>query len=229
MTVKISILAFPGQRITEIKDIVKQAGHIEQVDVHLWEMSGQSRFSVLWEKMIAFSLGVLVVIDVSTIENLFRSKNLVAITKKQAPYSQFAIIAIVRSKDTRDDELIHRILDSDVPVHFLYLDDRESNEELVEFLRNFINECVKITIPEVEPEKELPIDRGILLLILRAWLERALSNSERTDEIVDAIKQECNQAMEEARKILLDGNIPEQGVDWLFRELSRDTQGGRTS
>ncbi|MHA1638144.1 MAG: ADP-ribosylation factor-like protein, partial [Candidatus Thorarchaeota archaeon] len=64
--------------------IKKLPEEVENANIVLWDLAGQSRFSILWAKMIANAQVVVIVTD-STLENVLRSKKLVSLVKEEVP------------------------------------------------------------------------------------------------------------------------------------------------
>jgi len=69
---------------------------VENANIVLWDLAGQSRFSILWAKMIANAQVVVIVTD-STLENVLRSKKLVSLVKEEVPDAK--IIGIANKQD----------------------------------------------------------------------------------------------------------------------------------
>ncbi len=66
------------------------------LNIVLWDLAGQSRFSILWAKMIANAQVVVIVTD-STLENVLRSKKLVSLVREEVPHAK--IIAMANKQD----------------------------------------------------------------------------------------------------------------------------------
>ena len=66
------------------------------MNIVLWDLTGQSRFSILWAKMIANAQVVVIVTD-STLENVLRSKKLVSLVREEVPHAK--IIAMANKQD----------------------------------------------------------------------------------------------------------------------------------
>ncbi|MBS3795564.1 MAG: hypothetical protein KGY80_11735 [Candidatus Thorarchaeota archaeon] len=62
----------------------------------LWDLAGQSRFSIVWVKMIANAQVVVIVTD-STLENVLKSKKLVSLVREEVPNAK--IIGIANEQD----------------------------------------------------------------------------------------------------------------------------------
>lgn len=76
--------------------IKKLPEEVENANIVLWDLAGQSRFSILWAKMIANAQVVVIVTD-STLENVLRSKKLVSLVKEEVPDAK--IIGIANKQD----------------------------------------------------------------------------------------------------------------------------------
>lgn len=76
--------------------IKKLPPKFQNLNIVLWDLSGQSRFSILWTKMIANAKVVVIVTD-STLENVLRSKKLVSLVKEEVPHAK--IIAMANKQD----------------------------------------------------------------------------------------------------------------------------------
>ncbi|NWF95677.1 MAG: GTP-binding protein [Candidatus Thorarchaeota archaeon] len=76
--------------------IKKLPEEVENANIVLWDLAGQSRFSILWAKMIANAQVVIIVTD-STLENVLRSKKLVTLVKEEVPDAR--IIGIANKQD----------------------------------------------------------------------------------------------------------------------------------
>ncbi len=69
---------------------------VQNANIVLWDLAGQSRFSILWAKMIANAQVVVIVTD-STLENVLRSKKLVSLVKEEVPEAK--VIGIANKQD----------------------------------------------------------------------------------------------------------------------------------
>ncbi|TFH05527.1 MAG: GTP-binding protein, partial [Candidatus Thorarchaeota archaeon] len=76
--------------------IKKLPEEISNANIVLWDLAGQSRFSILWAKMIANAQVVIIVTD-STLENVLRSKKLVSLVKDEVPDAK--VIGIANKQD----------------------------------------------------------------------------------------------------------------------------------
>jgi small GTP-binding protein len=76
--------------------IKKLPEEVENANIVLWDLAGQSRFSILWAKMIANAQVVIIVTD-STLENVLRSKKLVTLVKDEVPDAK--VIGIANKQD----------------------------------------------------------------------------------------------------------------------------------
>jgi small GTP-binding protein len=76
--------------------IKKLPQEVENANIVLWDLAGQSRFSILWAKMIANAQVVVIVTD-STLENVLRSKKLVSLVKDEVPDAK--VIGIANKQD----------------------------------------------------------------------------------------------------------------------------------
>ncbi len=227
MTAKVAILCF-GLDIPSFRDVIIKGSNREDAEIVLWDLSGQSRFSNLWGKMIESSQAVIVAVDIS-IEYVIRSKKMISLVKEEIPHALLAIIVVSRQKQN-DEEIISRILDT--PVFYLNLGDSASKRKTIEFVSKIIHDSSKVIIPKPEPEKKPPKGSG-LLFILRAWLRMGLSKDEtlgltihdRVEEIVRAIEKGSDQALLDACKILSDANISDQTIDRVLKECREVFQG----
>jgi len=109
--IKIAILGFDGVGKTTLLHALKgellsldsipveskkSKQKARDLDIVSWDLSGQSRFSLLWAKMIENAQVVIIVTD-STLENVIRSKRLVSFVREESPQSK--IIAIANKQD----------------------------------------------------------------------------------------------------------------------------------
>lgn len=76
-----------------IKSLSTDIGNANLV---IWDLAGQSRFSILWNKMVKNAQVVIIVTD-STLENVLRSRKLVQMVQKEAPTAK--IIGIANKQD----------------------------------------------------------------------------------------------------------------------------------
>ncbi|MBD3158238.1 MAG: GTP-binding protein [Candidatus Lokiarchaeota archaeon] len=76
--------------------IKKLPSEVENANIVLWDLAGQSRFKILWGKMIANAQVVVIVTD-STLENVLKSKKLVGLVKEKVPNAK--IIGIANKQD----------------------------------------------------------------------------------------------------------------------------------
>jgi len=76
--------------------IKKLPDEVQNANIVLWDLAGQSRFSILWAKMIANAQVVIIVTD-STLENVLRSKKLVSLVKEEVPEAK--VIGIANKQD----------------------------------------------------------------------------------------------------------------------------------
>ncbi len=74
----------------------KTSEKIRNLNIVVWDLAGQSRFSILWAKMIANAQIVVIITD-STLENVLRSKKLVSLVKEEVPDAR--IIAMANKQD----------------------------------------------------------------------------------------------------------------------------------
>ncbi|MFO7835737.1 MAG: ADP-ribosylation factor-like protein [Candidatus Thorarchaeota archaeon] len=104
----------------------------ENINVILWNLAGQSRFSIVWGKMIANAQVVVIVTD-STFENVLKSKKLVSLAKEKVPNAK--IIGIANEQDLSTaltPERISHILD--IPTYGLTeIDDSQVGLQATEY------------------------------------------------------------------------------------------------
>lgn len=76
--------------------IKKLPEEISTANIVLWDLAGQTRFSILWARMVANAQVVIIVTD-STLENVLRSKKLVQLVREEVPDAK--IIGIANKQD----------------------------------------------------------------------------------------------------------------------------------
>ncbi|MGD2072367.1 MAG: ADP-ribosylation factor-like protein, partial [Candidatus Thorarchaeota archaeon] len=118
--------------------IKKLPEEIENANIVLWDLAGQSRFSILWAKMIANAQVVVIVTD-STLENVLRSKKLVSLVKEEVPDAK--VIGIANKQDlptALTPERVGQILS--IPTYELVAIDISYRERLIQIIRRAILE-----------------------------------------------------------------------------------------
>ncbi|TXT57349.1 MAG: hypothetical protein BAJATHORv1_10048 [Candidatus Thorarchaeota archaeon] len=118
--------------------IKKLPEEVQSANIVLWDLAGQARFSILWSKMIANAQVVILVTD-STLENVLRSKKLVALVKEEVPNAQ--VIGIANKQDlptALTPERVGQILG--VPTYELVAIDISYRDRLVQLIRRAILE-----------------------------------------------------------------------------------------
>ncbi len=118
--------------------IKKLPEEVENANIVLWDLAGQSRFSILWAKMIANAQVVIIVTD-STLENVLRSKKLVTLVREQVPDAK--IIGIANKQDLPSaltPERVAQILG--VETYELVAIDISYRDRLVQIIRKAILE-----------------------------------------------------------------------------------------
>jgi small GTP-binding protein len=118
--------------------IKKLPQEVENANIVLWDLAGQSRFSILWAKMIANAQVVVIVTD-STLENVLRSKKLVSLVKEEVPDAK--VIGIANKQDlptALTPERVGQILS--VPTYELVAIDISYRERLIQIIRRAILE-----------------------------------------------------------------------------------------
>ncbi len=118
--------------------IKKLPTEVENANIVLWDLAGQSRFSILWAKMIANAQVVVIVTD-STLENVLRSKKLVALVNEEVPNAK--VIGIANKQDlptALTPERVGQILS--VPTYELVAIDISYRERLIQIIRKAILE-----------------------------------------------------------------------------------------
>ena len=155
-TVKVAILGFAGvgktttlhllrgETIPLVHDptigvsIKKLPEEVANANIVLWDLAGQSRFSILWAKMIANAQVVVIVTD-STLENVLRSKKLVSLVNEEVPDAK--IIGIANKQDlptALTPERVGQILN--VPTYELVAIDISYRDRLIQIIRRAILE-----------------------------------------------------------------------------------------
>ena len=112
---------------------------LKNIHIITWELGGQSRFRILWAKMIQNASLVLVVTD-STLENVLRSKKLISLVNEEDP--DVTIIGIANKQDVPNalkPERVSKILG--VPTDGLIAIDITSIDDL-QFTRRAILELL---------------------------------------------------------------------------------------
>ncbi|MHA1653414.1 MAG: ADP-ribosylation factor-like protein [Candidatus Thorarchaeota archaeon] len=118
--------------------IKKLPEEVENANIVLWDLAGQSRFSILWAKMIANAQVVIIVTD-STLENVLRSKKLVSLVKEEVPDAK--IIGIANKQDlptALTPERVGQILG--IPTYELVAIDISYRDRLIQIIRKAILE-----------------------------------------------------------------------------------------
>ncbi|MGY5872376.1 MAG: ADP-ribosylation factor-like protein [Candidatus Thorarchaeota archaeon] len=118
--------------------IKKLPEEISNANIVLWDLAGQSRFSILWAKMIANAQVVIIVTD-STLENVLRSKKLVTLVKDEVPDAK--VIGIANKQDlptALTPERVGQILG--IPTYELVAIDISYRDRLIQIIRRAILE-----------------------------------------------------------------------------------------
>ncbi|MGY5862962.1 MAG: ADP-ribosylation factor-like protein [Candidatus Thorarchaeota archaeon] len=118
--------------------IKKLPEEVENANIVLWDLAGQSRFSILWAKMIANAQVVIIVTD-STLENVLRSKKLVTLVKDEVPDAK--VIGIANKQDlptALTPERVGQILS--IPTYELVAIDISYRDRLIQIIRRAILE-----------------------------------------------------------------------------------------
>jgi small GTP-binding protein len=118
--------------------IKKLPEEVENANIVLWDLAGQSRFSILWAKMIANAQVVIIVTD-STLENVLRSKKLVTLVKEEVPDAK--VIGIANKQDlptALTPERVGQILG--IPTYELVAIDISYRDRLIQIIRRAILE-----------------------------------------------------------------------------------------
>ena len=118
--------------------IKKLPEEISNANIVLWDLAGQSRFSILWAKMIANAQVVVIVTD-STLENVLRSKKLVSLVKDEVPDAK--VIGIANKQDlptALTPERVGQILG--VATYELVAIDISYRDRLIQIIRRAILE-----------------------------------------------------------------------------------------
>ena len=111
---------------------------VQNANIVLWDLAGQSRFSILWAKMIANAQVVVIVTD-STLENVLRSKKLVTLVKDEVPEAK--VIGIANKQDlptALTPERVGQILS--IPTYELVAIDISYRDRLIQIIRKAILE-----------------------------------------------------------------------------------------
>ncbi len=118
--------------------IKKLPEEVENANIVLWDLAGQSRFSILWAKMIANAQVVVIVTD-STLENVLRSKKLVTLVKDEVPDAKILGIANKQDLPTAlTPERVGQILG--IPTYELVAIDISYRDRLIQIIRRAILE-----------------------------------------------------------------------------------------
>ncbi|RDE17309.1 MAG: hypothetical protein C4K49_03265 [Candidatus Thorarchaeota archaeon] len=118
--------------------IKKLPDEVQNANIVLWDLAGQSRFSILWAKMIANAQVVIIVTD-STLENVLRSKKLVSLVKEEVPEAK--VIGIANKQDlptALTPERVGQILS--IPTYELVAIDISYRDRLIQIIRRAILE-----------------------------------------------------------------------------------------
>ncbi len=118
--------------------IKKLPDEVQNANIVLWDLAGQSRFSILWAKMIANAQVVIIVTD-STLENVLRSKKLVSLVKEEVPEAK--VIGIANKQDlptALTPERVGQILA--IPTYELVAIDISYRDRLIQIIRRAILE-----------------------------------------------------------------------------------------
>ena len=111
---------------------------VQNANIVLWDLAGQSRFSILWAKMIANAQVVVIVTD-STLEHVLRSKKLVTLVKDEVPEAK--VIGIANKQDlptALTPERVGQILG--IPTYELVAIDISYRDRLIQIIRKAILE-----------------------------------------------------------------------------------------
>ncbi|MHA1962561.1 MAG: ADP-ribosylation factor-like protein [Candidatus Thorarchaeota archaeon] len=118
--------------------IKKLPEEISTANIVLWDLAGQSRFSILWAKMVANAQVVIIVTD-STLENVLRSKKLVQLVNDEVPDAK--VIGIANKQDlptALTPERVGQILA--IPTYELVAIDISYRDRLIQIIRRAILE-----------------------------------------------------------------------------------------
>jgi hypothetical protein len=204
--------------------ILKRAAQNEGVNVFIW-MLRRAQYNHLWENIITNSHVVIIFVD-GTLENVLRGRQLGSSVKRMAPYVVVTGIAIKYRQDTLAEERISQILD--VPAHLLNSGDVAFETQLIEILQQLVREGVKVRRPELIKTNESPIDKSVLIAMLRNALKRKLSNDETIEEIVGAVERGSQAALVKAKEVMMAASgldIPDRYSDWLLSNFRMQYRG----
>ncbi|MEM2142490.1 MAG: ADP-ribosylation factor-like protein [Candidatus Thorarchaeota archaeon] len=118
---------------------------VSAANIVLWDVAGQSKFSVIWAKMVANAQVVVIVTD-STLENVLRSKKLVTMVREVVPDAR--IIGIANKQDlpmALTPERVGQILG--IPTYELVAIDISYRDRLIQIIRRAILEGKTDTKP----------------------------------------------------------------------------------
>ena len=118
--------------------IKKLPEEVENANIVLWDLAGQSRFSILWAKMIA-NVQVVIIVTDSALENVWRSKKLVTLVKDEVPDAK--VIGIANKQDlptALTPERVGQILG--IPTYELVAIDISYRDRLIQIIRRAILE-----------------------------------------------------------------------------------------
>jgi len=125
--------------------IKKLPDEVQNANIVLWDLAGQSRFSILWAKMIANAQVVIIVTD-STLENVLRSKKLVSLVTEEVPEAKMIGIANKQDLPTAlTPERVGQILG--IPTYELVAIDISYRDRLIQIIRKAILEGKAETKP----------------------------------------------------------------------------------
>jgi signal recognition particle receptor subunit beta len=213
MKIRAAIFDYRSTKDPTIIGIVEHAFHLEGADGTLWDMAGQSRFSSLWERVIAEQhLGIIVVDD--ALENALRSKRLVSLVRDTAPYVSLTIIVITSRQDPLGVEALKNIFD--VPIHFLNFTESNFDSKLIKIIQKLIQDGSKTRIPKAKPIKQLKIDKHLLLEFLRINLRKKLIIEGDIESILNDIEQGSESTLLRVKDILSGPEIPNHVVEWIL-------------
>jgi small GTP-binding protein len=105
---KISLVGFSGVGKTTITKLIKEeeiptrhiptiTGYISEISVgdflfYLWDLAGQVKYAEVWAQFMRGS-DVIILITDSTEQNVYESRFFVELSRKEAPYARFAVVA----------------------------------------------------------------------------------------------------------------------------------------
>jgi small GTP-binding protein len=105
---KISLVGFSGVGKTTITKLIKEeelptrhiptiTGYISEItvgdfDMYLWDLAGQVRYANVWAQFMRGSDAIILITD-STEQNVHESRFFVELSRKEAPYARFTVVA----------------------------------------------------------------------------------------------------------------------------------------